>query len=202
LFLSPGNNLVANQLDNGTGDTLNQVILAPEGATFTKWDASQNQYLPVSTYDTNSGWSINYTLNFGEGGLLNTPSAFTNSFTGTLWPGWNILGPFVPPAITNTGVFLLSCYIPLNSATFSDVVGRNPLEGESVTMLNPATQALTTTTYHSGFWDNGDPLLDAGQSAFFNLGPTLFVVPEPTIGALAGVGLLCLGTRRFLRRDT
>ena len=108
--------------------------------------------------------------------------------------------PFNPPLVTNNGTLLLSCYLPL-AAKFFDVVGRNPDDGESVTLLNALTQLETTTTFHNGSWDNGDPLLAVGQSAFFNLGPQA-AVPEPaSVGfGLFGAGLLALAKGRKVAR--
>src|ERR1039457_14204 len=176
-----GDNLIANQFGNISGDSLATIFQynIPEGATFTRWDSSQLQYMPFSIYDTNSGWSINYDLTYGEGGLFHSPTAFTNTFAGTVWPGWNLQYPFNTPLVSSNGIFLLSCFIPIRNATFYDVVGRDPLDGESVAVLNALSQLSSTTTFHNGSWNNGDPLLVVGQSAFFNLGQSS-AVPEPT----------------------
>ena len=133
-----GNNFIANQLSSG-GNTLNEIFTAPvpEGSTFTEWDASAGRFLPPSVYDTTDGWSINYTLTYGQGGLLDATAAFSNTYVGTVWPGWSFQGPYVPPLVADSGVFLLSCYLPIGSATFYDVVGRDPLDGEYVETLNP-----------------------------------------------------------------
>ena len=160
----------------------------PDGAAFTEWDPTTRQFLPVSRYDTNSGWSINYTLSYGQGGLLHTAAAFTNTFVGTVWPGFSLGGPFVPPLVTGSGLLLLSCYVPIAPATFYDVVGRAPQNGESVSILNALTQITTLTAFDNGVWSNGDPLLNIGQSAVFNLVPT----PEPGSLSLMGVGVVLL----------
>ena len=197
-----GENLVANQFDNLAGNSLNSLFQnnIPEGATFTEWDPSQLQFLPLSTYDTNSGWSINYQLTYGEGGLLDSPAAFTNTFLGSIWPGFSTSGPFNPPLISSNGLFLLSCYVPFTSATFYDVVGRNPVEGDYVEILNALTQTETTSTFHNGVWNNGDPLLSVGESAFFGLDGT-DSVPEPSVGGLIVAGVLGLkGCQRFRRK--
>jgi len=193
-----GDNLFANQLDQ-SNNTLNTILQSgvPQGVTFTEWDFVAQQFLPVSTYNTSSGWSINYTLSFGQGGLLNAPSDFTNIFAGIVWPGLNPLGPFVPPLVTDSGLLLLSSYVPYTNSTFYDVVGRDPQNGESVTMLDALSQTSTTTTFDNGAWDNGDPSLDLGQSAFFNLEPT----PEPEILTLFGAGIFTpLAFRRMEKR--
>ena len=180
-----GDNLIANQLSN-SNNTLNAIFnqSIPEGTAFTKWNPASVQFMPISTYDTDGGWSINYELNYGEGGLLHSASPFTNTFVGTVWPGFNGQGSFVPPLVTSYGLLLLSCYVPIGSATFYDVVGRDPQNGESVTLLNAAAQLSTVTIFANGNWSNGDPLLDVGQSAFFTLKP----VPEPEILSLLGAG--------------
>jgi hypothetical protein len=89
--LYSGNNYIANQLSTGDNslDTIFQPGVVPEGTTFTEWNPTTQALLPASTYDTVTGWSINYTLTYGEGGLLNTPSLFTNTFTGGVWSGFS-----------------------------------------------------------------------------------------------------------------
>lgn len=194
LNLFAGDNDIANQFDNGSGNTLNTIFqpgVVPEGATFTEWNAATQQDLPTSTYDTVTGWSIDYNLTYGEGGLLDSPINFTNIFTGSVWPGFNPPNePFIPPLVTGTGSLLLSCVIPISDATFYDVVGRDPQNGESVTLLDPTTQASTTTTFENGAWNNGDPTLNIGESAMYYLEP----VPEPGVLSLLGAGVLFLGT--------
>jgi hypothetical protein len=89
------------------------------------------------------------------------------------------------------GLHLLSCPVPLEIATFQQVVGRDPLNGEWVETLNEATQTYAITTFHTGIgWDNGEPALGVGQAAFFNFGPVL--VPEPSVLALASLGAVTL----------
>jgi len=194
--LYAGDNLIANQL-SFSNNTLNAIFQpgVPEGATFNAWNPLSQQYLPTSVYDINTGWSINYELNFGQGGLFNSPVTFTNTFAGAVWPGYDGISTFVPPLVANSGTLLLSCYIPIAPATFQDVVGRDPLNGESVTVLDPVSQISTTTKFEDGVWDNGAPTLNIGQSAFFNL-VNLESVPEPAVYNLVGAGLLLLAAVR------
>ena len=194
-----GNNLIANPFGTGN-DTVSNLfnVSIPEGTTFALWNATLVQFMPLSTYDTNSGWSINYGLTYGEGGELNTPSPFTNTFAGTVWPDWNGQYPFNTPLVSGSGLMLLSCYIPIG-ATFFDVVGRDPQNGESVTLLNALTQISTTTTFANGAWSNGDPLLNVGQSAFFNLEPATAPTPEPFAGTLLCAGLISLAAFRRIK---
>lgn len=207
LVIQPGNNFIANQLSGpGNNNTLSNILQGsfqggvPQGTTFTKWSASQLQFLPLATYDQTTGWSINYDLTFGEGGLLHTSSAFTNTFVGTVWTGWNGQYPFNTPLVSGSGVFLLACYLPLGNATFFDVVGRAPEDGDYVKTFNALTQLETITTYNGNTdtWNHGVPLLAVGQSAFFGLG--VGPAPEPASTALVGVGVLVLAGLRRQRR--
>jgi PEP-CTERM motif len=196
--LYPGTNYIANQLANGDNSlkTIFQPSSLLEGTTFTEWNPTTQSFLAPSTYDTTTGWSINYTLTYGQGGVLVNPDSLfveTNTFTGSVWPGFNpISETFTPPLVTGSGLMMLSCYVPIADATFYDVVGRDPLDGDSVTLLDPTTQNYTTTTFDNGSWNNGAPLLGVNESAFFDL----VSVPEPGVYALAGVGMLVLGAMR------
>jgi hypothetical protein len=207
LSIYTGTNFIANQFDNGQGNTLDTLIppsgtlmVVPEGAEFTEWNPTAGQFLPFSTYDTVNGWSINYALTYGEGAMLITPTLFTNTFLGTVSSAVSGNGgelTFTPPLVTSTGLMLLSCVAPLNDATFYDVAGRNPQNGEWVTMLDPETQVYTTTTFDDGSWNNGAPDLNVGESAFFYLES----VPEPSVVCLGVTGLLAIGWRwRRLRK--
>ncbi len=191
-----GTNFIANQLSHGDDSLATILASVPDGSTFTKWNSATGLFLPISTFDSGSGWSINYGLTYGEGGLFDSPTPFTNTFVGSVWPGFS--DPYVPPLVTGAGELLLSSFVPI-PADFFDVVGRNPLNGESVTIFNAQTQTSQTTTFLGGAWNNGDPLLAIGQSAFFNLS-NLEAVPEPSTYGLIGLGLLTFPSLRKLRR--
>ena len=205
LDLYQGTNFIANQLDNGEGNTLDTLFTAssafpsgsvPEGTMFTEINPTTGQFLPFSTYDTVNGWSINYALTYGEGAMLIAPMLFTNSFIGNVLlgnPGIDPTGQtFTPPLITGSGLMFLSCVDPIGNATFYDVVGRNPQNGESVTMLNPLTQVYSTTIFEDGAWNNGNPELAIGESALFYLEP----LPEPSVACLSALGFMAIGWRR------
>jgi hypothetical protein len=192
LELYAGNNLLANQQYG-----------VPEGSTFTEWNAATQQYLPASVYDATTGWSINYSWGYGQGGLFNSPTTFTNTFVGAVWPGYDISAPFVPPLVANNGAQLLACYLPI-AATYYDVMGRDPQNGDSVTTLDGPSQTSTTTFYDDGAWSNGTPLLAVGQAAIFddsaNFDPDALPTPEPASLGLAGIGLLVMAITRKCQR--
>ena len=190
--IGPGQSLVANQLDATPNNTINSVLLSvAHGATFTKWDPAANVFLPQSVFNLGTHtWSINYTLNLGEGGLVNSPSLTTNTFVGTVANYTNIvdLGPGGGVWAPNyaDGLYLISCPVPVAgpiSSMFANVIGRTPEPGEWVKVLDENTQTYITATFNGSAWDN-DPSLGVAHAAWFNLGP---VVPEPSSMALIGV---------------
>jgi hypothetical protein len=201
-----GDNLIANQLGT-TNDTLNNVLTLGvlNGSMLTEWDPGANQFLPASTFNAaTASWSINYPLTYGGGALFYSPASAAIMFAGEVDPalvstanGLEINFANWQPNYAN-GLYLLSCPVPIDGATFQEVVGRDPLNGEWVETLNEASQTCSVTTFHTGTgWDNGAPALDVGQAAFFDLGPV--VVPEPSTLTLAVLGVAALV--RFRRRS-
>jgi hypothetical protein len=204
--IPPGDVLIANQLSNGT-DTLNSLFRTnlapsiPDGTSFTKWDSTAGAFLPVSYYEASSdSWSLNYTLTYGEGGLLHSAgSTWTNIFVGEVYPGFG-LGTFNWNPNYSDGLHLISSPVPISgtvSSMFSYIVGRAPHNGETVTVLDSVTKINTTATYDSlnGLWDN-NPNIGISQAVWVNLGP----VPEPSVmSLLALAGLAFSAVRRWRR---
>jgi hypothetical protein len=198
LPIHAGDNLVANhfQLEDST---LNAVFGngIPDGTTFSKWDLASRQFLPTSTYSSGNGWSINYDFRPGEGAIFNTSVTFTNTFVGEVdFDGKNLV--FTYPTLP-VGENLLSCSVPYQS-DFFHVIGRNPYDHESVRRLDLDTQTYQTSTFQNGVWNNGDPVLRVGESAFFSLVAPASPVPEPRVVVLLAGSLLVLGSRRFTTR--
>jgi hypothetical protein len=215
LVFQPGNNWVGNTLEYEYGpNTLDNLITdAPVGTTVSLWNPASNGFSSPSSWD-GAEWSTDLTLDPGTGFQLNTPTLFTNTFTGTvlnldgsvLWVT-NGVAQFTEPAPFSgaNGVYLLSCKSPLalgpgdQFSVFDGILGRAPQNGESVTFLNPLTQTETTTTFLDGVWSNGEPTLGIGEAALFDIGPV--VVPEPSVAALLIMGACGAGLfRRQLRR--
>lgn len=212
-----GANLFGNPLlsTNDTVSTLFQT--APVGTTISLWDPITLQYSQSSTYN-GSAWSVNLTLNPGTGALLTTPSSFLNTFVGSVpdasggvYDGTNLNPP--SPFGGPSGLYLWSskfpASLPLNTGTeivptntlydaFTLLVGRSPQEGEAVWRYNRNTVQFEVTTFLSGSWDNGDPGLNLGESAFFNIGPVAGVpiVPEPSAVALLTLSALVVSAFR------
>ena len=217
--MQPGVNLIADQFLSSPDNTLDSILNAgsssgglANNSTFTMW--SNGAFLPWSIYNASlDSWSINYSLNLGQGGYLNSASSFVNTFLGSVGPyfqdgnphnvGWN---PNYP-----NGLQLISDPTPFSGTLdteFFNVTGRNPVDGEGVAILDPLTQTYNISYYTSGIgWQNqaltgpSTATLNVGDSAWFDLGanydmpnslPVPVPVPEPGAMALAGLGSIAL----------
>ena len=190
LTIYAGDNLIANQLSESPDNTLNTIFANTagvlSGSTFSEWNPAANQLLPLSVFDGTS-WSINYCLSpNGVGGVLDSPANTAVTLVGDIvnfdiTPGGGGGYTFVPPA-RGPGTCLLSVAAPLVGATFEQVIGSDPIAGDSVETLDAGTQTYTTTTFNGTAWDDGAPSLAIDEAAYFTL------VPEPSTFALAGLG--------------
>ncbi len=184
--LYPGNNLICNPLVEAGGDSLSAIIMGtiPTGTTVSLWDPSQGHYTQTSAYGP-SGWSVDLSIPPGEAFYLNAPSQFVCTFVGyimnpdgSLYTGSPLRPP--PPFSGPNGFYLLSSDDPTQlgpssqvGSVFTYVLGRNPQIGEQYTWLDAAIQTYYTTTYTATGWNNGEPVMNSGQSAFFDIGPTI-----------------------------
>jgi hypothetical protein len=205
--MSPGYNLIADQLLQNPDNLINTVLTngTPNGASFTKWTGTA--FLPPSIFNaTTRTWSLNYSLNPGEGAMLWSPTSFVETFFGEVphysygdLPYTNVWSPNYV-----SGLHLIASPLPLGgtlSLMFTNVVGRLPAEGESVWTLNELSQTYTHSTYDGLTWDN-DVSLAVGQSAWFDLGATGLTpppVPEPAVGLLTALAAATLLLRRQRR---
>ena len=217
--MQPGVNLIADQLLLSPDNSLDSIFNAASSngglannTAFTMW--SNGAFLPWSIYDAGlDSWSINYSLDLGQGGYLESSSSFANTFVGSVGPyfqdgnpqnvGWN---PNYPD-----GLQLISDPISHSGSLdteFFNVTGRNPVDGEGVAILDRLTQTYNISYYTSGIgWQNqgltgpSTATLNVGDSAWFDLGgnydmpnslPVPAAVPEPGMLALAGLGSLAL----------
>jgi hypothetical protein len=197
----PGDTLFGNPLLNTFND-LNHLFdptYVPQGTTISLWDATSHQWAQSSTF-LDGTWSVDLELNPGTGALLHTSALFVNTFVGTVlnadgspYDGNGITPP--PPFAGPNGTYLWSSKVPAQfpgiGPVWNYIVGRDPHEGEQFSTLT------SITTFTHGAWDNGDPFLNVGQAAFFNIGPS---VPEPSVAGLVIGGVVTLWASGRARR--
>jgi hypothetical protein len=173
-------------VDSPGSNDLNWLFLgAPDGMTISLWNPAVGVFDRTSVYYVSNGvWSQDFMLYPGQGALAYTPSTFTNVFVGAA-----LMPNTPPPVFSSGGTYLLGSKFAANWSSDPDsvfvwVLGRKPQEGEQFTWLDISSQSYRTTTFSSGAWDNGDPALSVGESAFFHLlpYPTLrFAVASPNV---------------------
>jgi len=185
ITMYPGDNLICNPLPQGDNRLNTILTAAPDLSMLSLWDPISQQFSTPSIYSQESGWSLNYYLPPGAGALFNVSSA--NATTVTFVGGVD----FSTPPEHGAGTFLLSSITPYLTASFLQVVGRDPMEGESVRRLDAASQTYTVSTFLGESWDNGIPDLAIGHSAFYTL------VPEPGTFGLVAMGLMILIAARW-----
>ncbi len=116
LDLVPGWNMIANPLDAGV-NTLNALMAGvPDGSQAAKFQ--NGAWTEVSSFDELFGtWSVDYTINPGEGLFVLVDSPCTITFVGevkagnhsvALPAGWSMVGSPIPVAGTLAGVGLVS----------------------------------------------------------------------------------------------
>ncbi len=193
----PGDTWFNNPLQTGNNSVSGLIPAAPIGTSISLWNPASSSWGPTATFQSGTGWDNNFTLAPGTGARLETSTAFTNTFVGAVLDlngsvSGNIPGPPPPPFAGPTGTYLLGSKCPMvlpgsGYDVFTAVVGREPIEGEAFTWLDPNTHIPDTTTFIGGAWDHGEPALAVAQAAMFSL----IQVPEPSCVCLllAGVAI-------------
>jgi len=168
---------------------------------------------------TGAGWSIDYPMAVGVGLLVNAPENFSFVSSGSVrlfGPTGNFTGFWSPQGDKyrgyyegdgpqwydadqplGNGYYLLGAGVPVDSISFQDMFGRNPLPGEEIVTLDNSYTFMSDGNWSGeGYYSSSSPTIDAGKAAFFNLGPV--AVPEPSTYALLalGAGALMLARRR------
>lgn len=172
-----GNNLFANPL-LADDNTLNSLFIhAPEGAIVSLWNPESLSFDTSST-NISGAWLPNLELLPGTGARLHTAFAFTNTFIGSVLDhdGSVLTGdapPQPPPVYSGpVGVYLLGDRCPVGATgtdIFQNVIGRLPIIGEQVILLNATNQTYTTNTYVGlGNWDTV-PAWKVSDAAFFRI---------------------------------
>jgi len=104
--LPQGFYMLANQLDNGTGNKIVDLIPAPPDNTFVyKFKPSNGSFIIIDYLEGWEGDDLNMTLAPGEGVFISSPAAQTVTFVGevktglssvSIIPGFNVYSSVVP----------------------------------------------------------------------------------------------------------
>jgi len=147
--------MIANPL-NTTNNTVASLLPAPpDGTTLFKWTGTAF----VSTTFFLGAWSDGtFTLNPGEGGIIQSISPFTNTFVGEVMQGNNV-NPY--PA----GFSIRASQVPQSGTlTALGLPGSQLTDGDTVFQFNPVTQAYVINTWFLGAWSPIEPSMAVGEA--------------------------------------
>ena len=142
LLIQSGDNLWANQLNNGDNKLALLIPDAPEGSQVFQYDNVTDAFR-IATFSFGS-WDNEITLNPGGGAILrNSGEPFTLTLTGT---------PVLPalPRALSTGYNLVA-RPDLGPGTFGNTVGSPPTEGTVVYQFNPSIGGDASDLESAGF---------------------------------------------------
>ena len=169
LNVVPGNNLIANPF-NYANNHLNTILpLANDGSqngvTVLRWKVATQGFGQPIQWVGAGGWVSNdqgedFIINPGEGFALQSPlnAAFNVTFVGNVVQG-NVTNP-IP-----SGRSLLSNKVPQPVPVESLLCFA--LDGDIVSIFNPATQNFATYQYDGFDWQPNEPTIPVGTSFFF-----------------------------------
>ena len=161
LTLPPGYSMVANQVTQGRNRMTDLFPNLPDGTTIYKFDNLTKQF-SVNACFAGQWADPNQTLSPGEGAffLYPTASPMTLTFSGQV-------SATTVTEVPSLGFNLISCRVP-KFATFKDVLGFDPAEGDRVYQFVEGSYRVYT--FFNGDWDAA-PSFSPGESFFVYLNP-------------------------------
>ena len=162
LSVPTGFSMIANQLDNGNGNTVADVLTVPDGTVVFKYNAQ------TAGYDNNTflfgAWTDpNMTLNPGEGVFINNSSGnpIDLTFVGEV-PQGDDSNQNVPAGFT-----IQSSVVP-QAGGVGTVLAFPATDGDVVFKFNNGTGAYENFTFLFGGWTPSEPSVAVGESFFVN----------------------------------
>jgi hypothetical protein len=166
LSLPIGYSMIANQLDNGKGNKLAEVVpSAPEGSFFFKFNgvAYDSSAFADGVWDDMGGV---ITLAPGEGGFMLMAEAGTVTLVGEVLQSPSTNGPPLTVPVPQ-GYSVASSKVPQAGLLQTDL-GFQPIEGGLfIFKYIPAQGAYATYSFADGSWDE-EPSFAVGESFFIN----------------------------------
>jgi len=146
---------IANPL-NTTNNTIASLIPnPPDGTTLFKWTGSA---FVSSTFFLGAWSDGTFTLNPGEGGIVQSSAPFTNTFVGEVMQG-SLANPY--PA----GFSIKASQVPqAGTLTQLNLPGSQLSDGDTVYQFNPTSGNYTINTWFLGAWSPAEPTIAVGES--------------------------------------
>jgi hypothetical protein len=145
---------IANPL-NTTNNTIGSLLPAPpDQTTLYKWTGST---FASSTFFLGAWSDSTFTLNPGEGGIVQSSTPFTNTFVGEVMQG-SLTNPY--PA----GFSIRASQVP-QAGGLTSVLGYQPVtDGDTVYQFNSTSQGYVISTWFLGAWSPSEPTVGVGES--------------------------------------
>jgi hypothetical protein len=171
----PGDNYLADNLCQGTNNTLDEVLPdVPDGTTFLSWngatfDPAQTYFAGFGWYDNNTGNNSTNTLMPGEGFVLQNSSGATFTIV--------IRGcePNCPPPCSPASGMSLVGRLGIGTASWTNLFSCPPPCGARMSLWNGTS--FTDFDFANGAWTPYLPILGIGQSAFVSVQPNTNCIP-------------------------
>lgn len=175
ITVPPGYSMIANQCDSmGVGgNTLNNVFPGvPNGSRIYKFNKVGQVFDPPSMF-SGGVWSLNYTLDPGEGAFFYNPttSPLVLNISG------NAHTPVLPLTLPPVGCCIVSRQQPL-AATYNDIVGLAPQPGDVVYRFVSGSYVQYTFDELDLIWVPTAPTANVGESVWICRGGA---VPSPCV---------------------
>lgn len=163
LVIPPGYSIIANPLMGATNTIPVLFAGAPQGTIIYKYKVD-------GTYDINNlrpgtlGWAFkDMTLVPGEGVFIFNPStttSITNTFVGEVFGGTNVI---------RQGFSIISSMVPQEGRITTDLGYTTGTGVQSVYLYDSVNGYTIKSTFASGAWIGGEPVIKVGQGFFINV---------------------------------
>jgi len=154
-----GFTMIANPL-NTTNNTIGNLLPSvPNFSNFLRWNGTG---FDTATFIFGSWDQPQYTLNPGEGGFINTDTAFTITWVGDVMQG--NLSNSIP-----AGFSVKASQVPQTGGV-SSVLGLNSLGIFDNLLKWNGNGYDTYTVLPGGSWDPSEPVINVGEAFFINAG--------------------------------
>jgi len=157
--------MIANQLNNGTGNKVVDLIPNPPNNTFVyKFDATSGGYITIDYLGGWEGDDLDMTLSPGEGVFISSPTAHTATFVGEVQLSSAVSIP--------KGFSIRSSVIPQSAPL--DAMGFPAVNGDFIYQFDAASGGYRINDYLGGWEgdDNGVAPTPAIGESFFVYHPT------------------------------
>src|SRR5882762_2203521 len=147
--------MIANPL-NATNNTLGALIPSgpPDFSALYKWNGAG---FDIATFFLGSWDHPEYTLNPGEGGIMQSTGPWTNTFVGEVLQG------SLSNSTTSAGFAIRASKVPQSGTlTILGLPGTNFSDFDSVYQFNTGSQGYDIHTWFLGSWDS-EPNLAVGE---------------------------------------